>query len=165
MERNHIRPGAAKLLHLLSARSNCFGAMPNRTGVRNPPTRKGEGHIHSPLAFTQLPFNPQYFCSGVAGGRTEMCRSGASCGAAESGQRLSMPCRAALLQLYHCCPTARDELSSRRRATRTGYVGASHGVAARRRAPTRTGQIADARHASAQQRAIQVWIRTIHTVH
>ena len=49
-----------------------------------------------------------------------MSRSGASCGAAEPGQlRLSTHSRAAHLQFHKFCPTARDELSSRRRA-RTG---------------------------------------------
>ena len=122
-DHNPIRSCTMLLLSLLSSTpAQTAGAMPNRTGVRNPPTGKGEGHLHSLLAIlsTHSSSTPSpQFCSGVAGGRTEMSRSGASCGAAEPVQILSTHSRAAHLQLHKFRPTARDDLSSRRRA-RTG---------------------------------------------
>ena len=47
------------LLSLLrSTPAQTAGAMPNRTGVRNPPTGKGEGHLHACNSLNSLLLNP-----------------------------------------------------------------------------------------------------------
>ena len=71
------------LLSLLSARSNCWSdAEPNRS-AKSPPPGKMKDLLLNASQLNSLLLDPPHFCSGVAGGRTEIhcsaqCRAAAS---------------------------------------------------------------------------------------
>ena len=81
------------------------------------------------MQFSQLtPPQPPHFCSGVAGGRTEIGRSGASCGATEPVQHSSTHSRAALF----CSSTTLSD-RARRAAVAASCVNRDSSVGARSR--------------------------------